>query len=150
MSVLAIVRHAGLPRAAFYTHFSSVDEAFLVAYDEGTGQLLDAVEAASVAAPPDQRLRRGLDVLLAMVDARPDVAQLCFVEAPGGGPAVLGRRDAVLRRTAAWIVGEGAIAEQPKAIMSAAGLHELVAQRVRHGARRAMPTSAELAVLLTP
>jgi hypothetical protein len=66
-----------------------------------------------------------------MVTEYPDVAQLCFVEAPGAGLATRQHRDTVLQRTATWIA-----AATPPPLptrIAAAGLHEIVAQRLRVG-----------------
>jgi AcrR family transcriptional regulator len=131
LSVLTITRHAGMARASFYSHFANVDEAFDATYELVTGQLLEAIESASADADPPERLRAGLQQLLTMVTEYPDVAQLCFVEAPGAGHATRQHRDNILRRTAAWIADE-----TPPPLptqIAAAGLHEIVAQRLRVG-----------------
>jgi AcrR family transcriptional regulator len=131
LSVLTITRHAGMARAGFYAHFANVDEAFDATYALVAGQLLDAIERASADADPPGRLRAGLQQLLTMVTEYPDVAQLCFVEAPGAGQVTRQHRDDILQRTAAWIA-----AETPPSLsmqIAAAGLHEIVAQRLRVG-----------------
>ena len=131
LTVLTITRHAGMARASFYTHFANADEAFDATYELVAGQLLDAIERASAEADRSERLHAGLQRLLTMAAEYPDVAQLCFVEAPGAGHVTRQHRDEVLQRTAAWIADE-----TPPPLptqIAAAGLHEIVAQRLRVG-----------------
>lgn len=131
LTVLTVTRHAGMARASFYAHFANADEAFDATYELVAGQLLEAIERASADADRSQRLRVGLQQLLTMVTEYPDVAQLCFVEAPGAGQVTRRHRDEVLHRTAAWIADQ---APPPlPAQIAAAGLHEIVARRLRVG-----------------
>ena len=131
LTVLTITRHASMARASFYAHFANADEAFDATYELVAGQLLEAIESASADANPSQRLRAGVHRLLTMVSEYPDVAQLCLVEAPGAGPVTRQHRDTVLQRTAAWIAGGMPPSLQTQ--IAAAGLHEIVAQRLRLG-----------------
>jgi AcrR family transcriptional regulator len=131
LSVLTITRHAGMARASFYAHFANADEAFDATYKLVADQLLRAIESASAGADPAVRLRAGLQQLLTMATDYPDVAQLCFVEAPGAGQTTRQHRDAVLRRTATWIAEE--TPPLLPAQIAAAGLHEIVAQHLRSG-----------------
>lgn len=131
LTVLTVTRHAAMARASFYAHFANVDEAFDATYELVAGQLLEAIEHASADTDRSQRLHAGLQRLLTMVTEYPDVAQLCFVEAPGAGQITRQHRDEILTRTAAWIADE--TPPPLPAQIAAAGLHEIVAQRLRVG-----------------
>lgn len=93
LTVAGIAAAARVPRAAFYSHFASKQEAFLAAQ---THALQEAMAAAaseySLAGPWPDRVWRAGEAFLAYVAENADYARLDFVEAYAAGPAAVQHR----------------------------------------------------------
>lgn len=89
-SVADIVKSAAIARARFYENFSSKQDCFFALYDSVAETALERVEAACAAteAPFPERVRAGLEGLLAYLAADRDVARAFVVEGPAVGPAI--------------------------------------------------------------
>jgi AcrR family transcriptional regulator len=90
VSVAAIVAEAGVSRLKFYENFSSKEDAFLAAYDSGLEEAVRRVTAAldEAAAKSILRVPVGIDALLALLNARPEMARALIVEARSLGPGL--------------------------------------------------------------
>jgi AcrR family transcriptional regulator len=97
VTVARVIARARVSRRLFYEQFADVEDCLLATFDwavdQARGVVLDACR--------DQedwleRMRIGLAVLLRFFDAQPLLAQLCIVQAAGGGRRVLERRSAVI------------------------------------------------------
>lgn len=82
LTVEGIAERATVSLQAFYEHFKSKEEAFLVAYELGHAKGLSIVERA-YAAQPDWRLgvRAGISALLDFLASEPAFAHLALVDA---------------------------------------------------------------------
>jgi AcrR family transcriptional regulator len=92
-TIEGIVKEAGVSSVTFYEHFSDKEECFVAAFDRAAGELRTAIPAAL--SGPEQA-PRALAALLEALDAEPDRARLCFVEAQQGGPRLSARYEAAL------------------------------------------------------
>lgn len=106
-TIEGIAKRARVSSITFYDHFAGKEEAFVAAFDlavaEGRARL--AKEAPGSLPWPEQ-VREGLRTLLAMIAANPPRATMCLIESQKGGPALLGRYEALLDRAVAKL-GEG-------------------------------------------
>jgi AcrR family transcriptional regulator len=101
-TIEAIVKEAGVSSVTFYEHFRNKEECFVAAFERAAEGLRAEVSGALAAdAPRPERVRAGLEALLAAVEAEPVRARLCFVEAQQGGPLMAARYDAALDQVAA-------------------------------------------------
>jgi AcrR family transcriptional regulator len=104
MTVADIIASAGVSRRTFYEHFANKEEAFLSAYDEAVGRLLDGVRWAyrsrdSFAA----RMRAALEMLVLGLSADPAFARMCVVEVTSAGTEARLRRDATVHEFASML-----------------------------------------------
>jgi AcrR family transcriptional regulator len=84
-----LIKRAGVSRTTFYEQFESKESCLLAAYEEIIDDLLERVSKAfdnGEKSWPD-RVRRGLEVLLAQFASAPEVARVAAVEVPVAGPA---------------------------------------------------------------
>jgi AcrR family transcriptional regulator len=92
-SIEAIVKVARVSSVTFYEHFEDKEACFVAAFDRAVAALRDAV-------PAEMRGMEGatqaLAALLSAIDAEPQRACLCFVEAPKGGPRLCARYEETL------------------------------------------------------
>jgi len=100
-TVAPVVARAGVSRRTFYELFDGREECFLAAFEWGLAQAAGALELAYRRERGwREGVRQALAALLASMDAEPELARVCVVEALGAGPAVLARRAAALERLA--------------------------------------------------
>jgi AcrR family transcriptional regulator len=100
-TIEAIVKAAGVSTVTFYEHFRDKDECFVAAFERAVEGLRGEVsDALPTDVPREDRVRAGLQALLAAVDAEPARARLCFVEAQQGGPRMASSYDAALDQIA--------------------------------------------------
>jgi AcrR family transcriptional regulator len=97
-SIEAIVKLAGVSSVTFYEHFANKESCFVAAFDWAVRELRDAAESQFRGG---DGVEAALAALLAAIDADPQRARLCFVEAPKGGPVLRERYDAELDAVAA-------------------------------------------------
>jgi AcrR family transcriptional regulator len=126
-TIEGIVKAAGVSSVTFYEHFRDKEECLADAFDEAVeglrGEVREAVPTEK--ARPD-RIRMGLEALLSAVDAEPNRARLCFVEAQKGGPRMRARYDAALDAAASEL-------DDPLAQAIAGGLAWLLRERLELG-----------------
>ena len=86
-TVTEVCAAAGVSTRAFYEHFTDKEECFMATFDCGV-RLLQAGMSAAYAQPGSWpiRMRRGLEVLLAVLTAEPAFANLAIVEMIAAGP----------------------------------------------------------------
>lgn len=83
MTIADITRAAAVSRRTFYEHYSSKDEAFVDAYEMGMGSLGAQFSKAFDAEDEWPRaIKAGMAAMLELLSAEPNLAGLCFIEAP--------------------------------------------------------------------
>ena len=89
-TVADIVRAAAIARARFYENFSSKQDCFLALYDGAVEASIGVVSEACEAERGDfpQRVRAGVEALIAQLESDPLLARACIVEGPAAGPAI--------------------------------------------------------------
>ena len=146
-----IVELAGVSRPTFYEYFEGKDRCFAAAYDEGTRQLVGAIEAAVAGEDswPD-RVAAGLGAGLDFLAASPPLAHLLLVESLAASrPArleherSLARLAQALSPPAAEGAGGGPVSEETARLL-AGGLASHLSGRVLAGETERLPESADL------
>jgi AcrR family transcriptional regulator len=108
-TVAHITRRARVSRRTFYELFANREECLLAVIDDIVGMIRGELAAAGVdGAGVDvpvwrERVRRGLWVILSFLDREPALARMCVVQSLRGGPAVLERREGILKDLAACV-----------------------------------------------
>jgi AcrR family transcriptional regulator len=115
ITVGAVCKRSRVSRRTFYELFDDRDDCFLAAVEHALEELAQSVlPAYEHEGTWRERVRSGLQALLAAFDERPQLARLCVIETLKGGPTVLRRRRELLD-TLAVAVEEGRIAQnKPK------------------------------------
>jgi AcrR family transcriptional regulator len=114
ITVGAVCKRSRVSRRTFYELFNDRDDCFLAAFEHALDELAQSVLPAYEHHDTwRERIRCGLQALLAAFDERPQLARLCVIETLKGGPAVLRRRRELLDTLAA-AVDEGRIVETGK------------------------------------
>lgn len=131
-TIEAIVKAAGVSSVTFYEHFRDKEECLLEAFDRAVEGLRTELRAAVPAgASREEGVRVGLAALLEALDAKPERARLCFVEAQRGGPRLLARYDEALDAAAAAL-------DDPLGQAVAGGLAWLLRERLELGGGRSV------------
>jgi AcrR family transcriptional regulator len=93
-NVQDVIERAGVSRPTFYEHFANKEDCFLAAFDTSAQRLRDKVDAAAAGGGDRwrDRVRLGLEAVIAFAQAEPDTARTLIVEARAASA------DAVLRR----------------------------------------------------
>ncbi len=94
-----VCEQAGVSRRTFYELFEDREACLLAAFDAAVEVIAHSVRDAykdEETAKWCDRVRAALRVLLEQLDAHPDLACLCVIEAPRAGPRVLEHRKRVL------------------------------------------------------
>src|SRR3954447_20047675 len=103
-SVRMVLDLTGLYRQAFYDEFADVDACYLEAFDFGVARLEAVARTAGGAEESWQgQLRAGLDALLGLLDADPDLGRALVVEVHAAGPEALQRRSQAMKRITDFI-----------------------------------------------
>ncbi len=104
-SVALVIARAQVSRHAFYECFDGLEDA-TVAVMDGALEQLSALASQALAAEESWRdgMRSALAAVLAFFDAEPALARVCVVEALGGGPVVLARREYIVSAFRALVV----------------------------------------------
>ncbi|HXB64239.1 MAG TPA: TetR family transcriptional regulator [Solirubrobacteraceae bacterium] len=114
VTVADVVGRSGVSRRTFYELFADREACFLAAFDRALALAEERVlPPYRVAGRWQERVRAGLQALLAFLDAEPDLGQLCLVASQAAGPRALERRNATIARLVVAI-HEGA-RESPRA-----------------------------------
>jgi AcrR family transcriptional regulator len=99
-----VCEQAAVSRRTFYELFSDREDCLLAAFDQAIGRFARRVQPAFQAKGPwRERTRGALSLLLEQLDAEPDLARLCIVEASRGGYELSERRRRVLESVAAAV-----------------------------------------------
>jgi AcrR family transcriptional regulator len=96
-SVAHITRRARVSRRTFYELFANREECLAAVLEDLLGQLVGELDAAELERLSwRERVRAGLWTILSFLDREPQLARVCVVQALGGGPTVLERREQIL------------------------------------------------------
>jgi AcrR family transcriptional regulator len=122
-SVSLVVARASVSRRTFYECFASLEDA-TVAVMDGALEQLSALASHALAAEECWRdgMRSALAAVLAFFDARPALAQVCIVQALGGGPVVLARREYLVSAFRALVVAKIESQVAPASPLAAEGV----------------------------
>ncbi len=97
VTVAHVVGRSGVSRRTFYELFADREDCFLAAFDLAVTRAGEIVlPALGVGGRWRERVRSGLEALLAFLDAEPDLGYLCVVGALGAGQRALERRTRVV------------------------------------------------------
>jgi len=97
LTVAQVIARAKVSRKTFYDLFVDREDCFLAVFETTLERLSAQVADAYLVAPSwRDGVRGGLAALLAFVEADPELARLCIVDALGGGERVLAERSRVL------------------------------------------------------
>ena len=104
-SVGLVIARAQVSRRAFYECFANLEDA-TVAVMDGALEQLSALASQALAAEESWRdgMRAALAAVLEFFDSNPELARVCVVEALGGGPVVLARREHIVSAFRALVV----------------------------------------------
>jgi AcrR family transcriptional regulator/DNA-binding MarR family transcriptional regulator len=106
-TVAQITSRSRVSRRTFYELFENREECLAALIDEVLEMLeRELAEAGLEGLPWQERVRGGLWAILAFFDRESALARMCVVHSQQGGPAVLARREQILRRLAA-VIDEG-------------------------------------------
>jgi AcrR family transcriptional regulator len=99
-----IAGRARLSRRTFYQMFANGDECFAAVLDELAATVVGELGAAGLEGLSwRERMRGGLLAMLVLLDREPALARVCVVQALGGGPQVLRRRENLVARLVAAV-----------------------------------------------
>jgi AcrR family transcriptional regulator/DNA-binding MarR family transcriptional regulator len=99
-----VCEQAAVSRRTFYELFSDREDCLLAAFDQAIARFGRRVQPAFQAKGLwRERIRGALALLLERLDAEPDIARLCIVEASRGGRELSERRRRVLESVAAAV-----------------------------------------------
>ncbi|MGA7704578.1 MAG: hypothetical protein WB998_06740 [Solirubrobacteraceae bacterium] len=99
-----VCEQAAVSRRTFYELFSDREDCLLGAFEQAVERFARRVRPAFEAKGRwHERIRAALSLLLEQLDAEPDLARLCIVEASRGGHELLERRRHVLEALAAAV-----------------------------------------------
>lgn len=113
-SIEAVVKSAGVSTITFYEHFEDKEACFVAAFDRAAEGARAALrEALAGEEGWEAQARAGVAALLAAIEAEPERARLCLVEAQMGGPALRARYDAMLDEAVGWLRRGRRLADAP-------------------------------------
>jgi AcrR family transcriptional regulator len=144
-SVERIVKRAGVSRRTFYEQFADREQAYLEAYDEAAGCLLERLRAAwEEPGGGAGQLRQCLRSMLETVAAEPRLARTFMIDVLAVGPPALERRERHMRSFAALLergarAHDGSPAPPLAADGLAAAIYEAVLTRVSRGQTEELP-----------
>jgi AcrR family transcriptional regulator len=122
-SVGLVLARAQVSRRAFYECFDGLEDA-TVAVMDGALEQLSELASQALAAHESWRdgMRSALAAVLAFFDAQPELARVCVVEALGGGPVVLARREYIVSAFRALVVARIETQVTPASPLAAEGV----------------------------
>jgi AcrR family transcriptional regulator len=145
-----VARRAGLPLAAFFRNFDSIEECWLAAYEDALDRLAQTVEdavspctsSAGVEAWEAQ-LDGGFRAVLEFLAARPELARACVVESTALGQPAIAARERAIALFVRYLEGLRAATDAPVPPLAAEvivrGTHELIYARVASGQAERLP-----------
>jgi AcrR family transcriptional regulator len=95
-----IVRRAGVARKTLYDNFDGKEEVFLAAFDSAVKEMTELIAAACEQAGGEwaERVKVGLQALLAYIAENPAAARMSMIEAMSATPAASARYDEAVQR----------------------------------------------------
>lgn len=105
-SIEAIVKEAGVSSVTFYEFFESKEECFVSAFDRAVGETAERLAEVAAGDPAtggltwSEGVATGLRAVAKLIEAEPERARLCLVEAQTGTPELSARFDEALDRVA--------------------------------------------------
>ena len=99
-SIDEIVAKARVSRTSFYRFFDGKEECMLALFEEAMSDLADAFTRAASADEPEERIRLGVEGIVAGLGSDPETARVILVEAVGATPAIERARSEARRRFA--------------------------------------------------
>jgi AcrR family transcriptional regulator len=97
VTVADIVGRSGVSRRTFYELYADRETCFLAAFDRALALGAESVQPAYMAHERwRERVRAGLQALLAFLDAEPELGYICLVGSQAAGPRALERRKAAI------------------------------------------------------
>jgi AcrR family transcriptional regulator len=156
-TIEAIVKVAGVSSVTFYEHFRDKEECLVAAYDRAVeGASAELTEAAVGEESWPGRARAVLRALLEAIEANPERARMCLVEAQMGGSKLHGRYEATLDLAAASLRDGRALGSAPRDLSGSleeatvGGLAWLLRERLELGGDRGVadlyPRMVEIAL----
>jgi AcrR family transcriptional regulator len=126
-NVQDVIERAGVSRPTFYEHFSNKEDCFLAAFDTSAARLRAKVDAAAAAGGDvwRERVRLGLEAIVAFFRAEPDTARALIVEARAASSAAVVRRVRLIDAFAGCLDSEARTflpADPPPSPLTAAGV----------------------------
>lgn len=93
-NVQSVIERAGVSRPTFYEHFANKEDCFLAAFDTSAKRLREKVGTAALEGGDNwrDRLRFGMEAMLAFMCAEPDTARTVVVEARAASAEAVMRR----------------------------------------------------------
>ncbi len=156
-SVRSVLGRTGLYRQAFYDDFEDKADCYLQALDAGVARVEELMRAAARGERDwPAQLRSGLQALLDLLDAEPNVGRALIVEVHPAGPPAREKRAVAMRRAARYLDRarreEGskeapAIASEAVVAGIVAVLHSRLASRRDSGFKQLLPELMYVAVL---
>ena len=105
-AVAPVVARAGISRRTFYELFEGREDCFLAAFDWAVEQARQVVvEAYGSQRSWRERVRHAVAALLVFLDAEPELARVCVIEALGAGQLALARRAQVMEEVGRALEG---------------------------------------------
>jgi AcrR family transcriptional regulator len=122
VTVAHVVSRSGVSRRTFYELFADREDCFLAAFDlaitRGGESVIGAYRAGGCWC---ERVRAGLEAMLAFLDAEPELGFLCVVGALGAGARALERRTGVVQALVVVVHGgrvESKVARKPDRLVA--------------------------------
>jgi AcrR family transcriptional regulator len=139
-TIEGIVKEAGVSSVTFYEHFRDKEECLVATYDRAVEETTVELEEAPVSeAGWPARGRAVLRALLEAIEANPERARMCLVEAQMGGRGLRSRYEATLDRAAVALRGGRGLDSAPRGLAdsleeaTAGGLAWLLRERLELG-----------------
>jgi AcrR family transcriptional regulator len=103
-TVASITARARVSRRTFYELFLNREECVAAVLEDTAGRVRSELRAAGLEELPwQERVRRGLWVILCFLEREPTLARVCMVQAQRGSGAVLERRERILAELVAVV-----------------------------------------------
>lgn len=152
-NVREIISRAGVSRKTFYELYATKDDCLFAIYDAAAQALRGAVQAAHErGVTAQERLDAITDIVLAWVEAEPQLARVCLLEVPTSGIAGQRRLTATLSWlssvTADWLGDLDVPDVLPELLVG--GVHQMIVHRlVNNGAEHIPALAGDLSEVWT-
>jgi AcrR family transcriptional regulator len=105
-SIDEIVARARVSRTSFYRFFANKEECMLALFEEAMSDLAAAFARAAAAETPEERIRLGVEGIVAALGSDPETARVVLIEAVGATPEVERARSEARRHFAGLLAAE--------------------------------------------